>query len=60
MKTEEALKSLELKFSSGNKIPVTQATITVEEYEAIRKFIGPILVTVKRSGGCQVTKQEIS
>jgi len=38
MKPEEAFKSLELKFTSGNKIPVTRATILIEEWMAIKKL----------------------
>jgi hypothetical protein len=35
MKWEEAMKSLQLKFTSGNDIPVTRASITREEFEAL-------------------------
>jgi 5,10-methylenetetrahydrofolate reductase len=36
MKLREALKRLEQKFASGNDVPVTQTTITLEEWEALR------------------------
>lgn len=35
----EVLKSLDLRFTSGNDVPVTQAKITKEEYELIRNDI---------------------
>ena len=35
MEFNEAFESLVLKFKSGNEIPVTQATITLGEFEAI-------------------------
>jgi hypothetical protein len=38
MTREDALKSLRLKVTSGNSVPVMQASITREEYEAL---IGP-------------------
>ena len=36
---DEALKSLALKFTSGNGIPVSRANITREEFEAVRENI---------------------
>lgn len=39
MTFEEAKKSLTLKFTSGNDIDVTRATITDEEWEAIQTEI---------------------
>ena len=39
MNIGEALKSLELKFTSGNVIEVERATITREEFEAIKEGI---------------------
>lgn len=39
-----AIKSLRLKFKSGNDIPVTQATITLDEWEDIQKLIGELLL----------------
>ena len=38
MEAKEALEALDLKFSSGNEIPVERATITREEYEAVKAF----------------------
>lgn len=36
---KKVYKSLELKFKSGNDVPVTRATITLEEWETIKKII---------------------
>jgi len=36
---EEARKNLTLKFTSGNVIPVTQATITSDEWEVIDRAL---------------------
>lgn len=35
----EVMKSLSLKFTSGNSCPVTQAIITREEFEAIKELL---------------------
>ena len=37
MEAKEAWENLQLKFKSGNDIPVRQAKITKEEYEAIKE-----------------------
>jgi hypothetical protein len=39
MTFEEAYKNLTLKFKSGNDIPVTQATITSQQWDAIKSEI---------------------
>jgi len=39
MEFKEAYETLESKFTSGNDIPVERATITREEWEAIRSGI---------------------
>ena len=38
MRPEEAFESLELKFTSGNEVPVTRATILIEEWLAIKAW----------------------
>jgi len=39
MTFDEAMKSLELKFSSGNNIPVERATIIDKEWQSIKTEI---------------------
>lgn len=39
MTPKEALQSLELKFTSGNSIPVERTVITREEYEALLSIL---------------------
>ena len=39
MDYKEAKKSLTLKFTSGNEVPVTRSTITIEEWEAIQEEV---------------------
>ena len=39
MKFFTAMEHLRQKFTSGNEIPVTQAVITQEEFEAIEEFL---------------------
>lgn len=39
MSPEEAIRSLALKFSSGNPIPVGRATILREEWKALSEYI---------------------
>ena len=39
MTLEEVFRSLELKFSSGNDVPVERATITRDEYDVIKNFL---------------------
>jgi len=39
MDYKEAKESLTLKFTSGNDMPVTRSTITLEEWEAIQAEI---------------------
>ena len=36
MNFDDAYRELDLKFTSGNRIPVERATITVKEWEAIK------------------------
>jgi hypothetical protein len=48
MKLEDAFKSLSLKFSSGNNIPVERATILREEWDAIRSIVEKF--AVKKEG----------
>lgn len=36
---EKVYEDIELKFTSGNKIPVTRATITIEEWSIIKKML---------------------
>lgn len=43
MDLEEAVKSLTLKFTSGNTVPVTQATITLKEWEPIKAALDKAL-----------------
>ena len=43
MTADEALKSLKLKFESGNNVPVERATITREEYEPIMSVVTEVL-----------------
>jgi hypothetical protein len=39
MDIKEAVRSLELKFTSGNDIPVGRATVTREEWEAVKEML---------------------
>ena len=39
MTAQEAYKSLELKFTSANEIPVSRSTISQEEWNAIKNII---------------------
>jgi len=39
MEIKKAIKSLDLKFTSGNDIPVTRATILIDEWEALKEYI---------------------
>lgn len=42
MTKQEAMESLRLKFTSGNEVKVTRATITREEFEALDLFSKPM------------------
>ena len=46
MESKDALKSLELKFTSSNKISVERAVITRKEWEAIYNLVVPALRAV--------------
>ena len=47
---EEALSSLEAKFSSGNSIAVTRAVVTLEEYQTILEYIDHLVATLEEIG----------
>ncbi len=46
MKFLDALRNLELKFTSGNSVPVERNTITAEEFGAIKKMSQNVLHNV--------------
>lgn len=39
MNIEKVIDNLELKFTSGNSVPIDRAAITREEWEAIKEFL---------------------
>ena len=47
MESKDALKSLELKFTSSNKIPVERAVITRKEWESIHKMVNLVVPALR-------------
>ena len=39
METKEIIKTMKSKFTSGNNIPVTRSSITLEEWETIKTIL---------------------